>query len=256
LRYPCHAVTLSEDMIVMLPPTVKEYDSKLGKNMRRNIKRYTSVLQERFPSYAYRVCEGAEISEQDIRDIIRLSCLRMEGKNIVPRFTEEETQWIADFARTRGLVGIVTIDGRVSAGAIGFRIGENYFMHVIAHDPQYNDYSLGILCYYRTICEGIARGAKRFHLLQGRYGYKYRLLAARHDVSHVDIYRNSLHAIARGPAMARKAMRGRAYAVKQWLLHDVERSEAPALRLIGRGVHALRGWKRSRSQRTSSGTLA
>jgi hypothetical protein len=51
-------------------------------------------------------------------------------------------------------------------------------MHVIAHEPAFNDYSSGILCYYHTICEGIVRGGKRFHLLSGRYEYKYRLLGA------------------------------------------------------------------------------
>lgn len=245
LPYPWHGVDHTEDMIVPLPATVKEYDAQVGKNMRRNIKRYTSALERDFPSYAYKVCIGEQVSEQEIRDIIRLSCIRMESKNIVPRFNEEETRWIVQLAKQCGLVGIATIEGQVCAGAIGFRIGENYFMHVIAHDPKYNDYSLGILCYYHTICEGIARGGRRFHLLQGRYGYKYRLLAERHDVRHIDIYRNPLWAALHSRWIFRKAVNGHLLAFKQWLLHDVERSEAPLLRMVARGVHALRQRKRS-----------
>lgn len=248
LPYPWHSVNHTEDMIVPLPATVQEYDARVGKNMRRNIKRYTSALKRDFPSYSYRVCVGEEVREQDIRDIVRLGCVRMESKNIVPRYSEEETQWIVDLARGCGLVGIATVDGQVCAGAIGFRIGENYFMHVIAHDPKYNNYSLGIVCYYHTICEGIARGGKLFHLLQGRYGYKYRLLAERHDVRHIDIYRGPLHALAYGRRMFGKAVNGHVLAVKQWLLHDVERADTPMLRLVARGVNALRQWKRAGRQ--------
>ncbi|GAB3555075.1 hypothetical protein GCM10027343_43700 [Noviherbaspirillum agri] len=250
LPYPWHAVNYTEDMIVELPGSVKEYDARVGKNMRRNIKRYTNALQRDFPSYSYRVCVGSEVSEQDIRDIIRLSCIRMESKNIVPRFNEAETQWIVKLARESGLVGIATIDGKVCAGAIGFRIGENYFMHVIAHDPKYNYYSLGIVCYYHTICEGIARGAKRFHLLQGRYGYKYRLLAERHDILHIDVYRSTLQAALHGRRMLGKAINGHIHAVKQWLLHDVERAESRMAQQVGRLVNRLRQWRRAGGVRT------
>ena len=232
-------------MIVTLPPTVKEYESAVGKNMRRNIKRYTSALKRDFPTYAFHIFTGQEVREQDIRDIIRLGCLRMESKSITPRYTENETRWVIQLAKQCGLIGVAMIDGRVCAGAIGFRIGENYFMHIIAHDPAYNDYSLGILCYYHTICEGIARGGKRFHLLQGRYGYKHRLLALRHDIQHVDIYRSRLQALAHGQRVIRKAASGHILAIKQWLLHDVERSDSTVLRPIGKAVNVLRQWKRS-----------
>lgn len=251
LAYPWHAVACSEDMVVALPPTVKEYEAAVGKNMRRNIKRYTGALVKEFPSYRYQLYRAGDISEQQIRDIIALSCTRMKSKNIVPRFNEEETQWIVDFSKKCGIVGVATIDGRVCAGAIGFRIGENCFMHVIAHDVKYNDYSLGILCYYHTICEGIACGAKRFHLLQGRYGYKYRLLAERQDFFQLDIYRSRLHSIACGPRLLRKELRGRIWLANQWLLHDVERKDGAIYRFIGRAVGTLRAMKRSRNSQAS-----
>ncbi|HJV86238.1 MAG TPA: GNAT family N-acetyltransferase [Noviherbaspirillum sp.] len=247
LPYPWHAVDHTEDMIIELPATVQEYDARVGKNMRRNIKRYTSALQRDFPSYTYHIKDADEISEQEIRDIIRLGCIRMESKNIAPRYTEAETQWIVQLAKQCGLVGIATVEGKVCAGAIGFRIGENYFMHIIAHDPRFNDYSLGILCYYHTICEGIARGGKRFHLLQGRYGYKYRLQAERHDIRHIDIYRSPLHAVMHSRRILRKALDGQILAMKQWLLHDAERSESRTARYLGGIVNKLRQRKRAAS---------
>jgi CelD/BcsL family acetyltransferase involved in cellulose biosynthesis len=248
LAYPCHGNVCSEDMVVDLPDTVKEYEAATGKSTRRNIKRYTSALVKDFPSYSYELHVESDIAEQDLRDIIALSCMRMHSKNIEPRFQEPEINWIVQFARECGIVGVARIDGKVAAGAIGFRIGDRYFMHVIAHHPQYNDYSLGILCYYHTICEGIARGAKRFHLLQGRYGYKYRLLAQRHDVLHLDVYRDRLQMLASLRDVAAKEMRGRIWLGKQWLLHDLQRQEGRGYRQLEKLVNYLRQAKRGKRE--------
>jgi CelD/BcsL family acetyltransferase involved in cellulose biosynthesis len=246
LDRPWHAVACTEDMVIELPRTVEEYEAAVGKNMRRNIKRYGNALAKDFPSFSYRVLLAEEITEQHVRDIVALSCTRMKSKNIVPRFTEEEIAWIARFAKQCGMVGVVTIEGRICAGAIGFRIGDNYAMHVIAHDQRYNDYSLGILCYYRTVCEGIVRGGRRFHLLQGQYGYKHRLLARRQDIVSLDIYRNRLHAFTRLHRIARKALQGRLRLARQWLLHDVEQREGRGYRWIAKAVKLLRAAKRAR----------
>jgi hypothetical protein len=245
--YPWHAVACTEDMVIDLPRTVEEYETAVGKNMRRNIKRYGNAIAKDFPSFAYRVLLEHEIAEHHIRDIVALSCTRMKSKSIVPRFTEEEIAWIVRFSRQCGMVGVMTIDGRICAGAIGFRIGGNYAMHVIAHDQRYDDYSLGILCYYRTICEGIARGGRRFHLLQGQYGYKQRLLARREDIISLDVYRSRLHALAFGSRIAKKEAQGRVRLAKQWLLHDVEQRDGSAYRMIGKAVGMLRAAKRARA---------
>lgn len=246
LGYPRHAVICTEDMTVVLPATVQEYHAAVGRNMRRNIKRYTDALLADFPTYRYQHFLEHEIGEQQIREIVALSCMRMESKNIVPRFNEAEIRWIIDLAKRCGMIGVATIDGRICAGAIGFRMGEDYFMHVIAHDLQYNDYSLGILCYFKTICEGIARGGKQFHLLQGRYGYKYRLLAQRRDLVHLDIYRNRTCLVLCCRSALQKELQGRIHLVKQWLLHDVERQEGRVCRLLARTVNALRKARRTR----------
>lgn len=247
LGRPWHAVACTEDMVIDLPPDVQDYEAAVGKNMRRNIKRYGTAVAKDYPSFEYRVLLQGDIAEQHIRDIIALSCTRMKSKSIVPRFTEEETAWIVRFAKQCGMVGLMTIDGRVCAGAIGFRIGGNYAMHVIAHDERYNDYSLGILCYYRTICEGIARGGKHFHLLQGQYGYKHRLLARRQDIISLVVYRSRLRALACAGRIARRELQGRMRLARQWLLHDIEQREGKVYRLIGKAVNALRAAKRARA---------
>ena len=242
--YPSHVVNCTEDIVVDLPATVAEYQASVGKNMRRNIKRYTTTLEKDFPSYRYQVHVGSEIKEQQIRDIIKLNWARMAGKNIVSRINEEETKWIVDLSKKCGIVGVATVDGQVCGGAIGFRIGPDYFMHVIAHDPKYNSYSLGIICYYFTICEGIARGGKRFHLLPGRYEYKYRLLGKIQEIAQVDIYRNHASAMTYGSRIVRNAFNSYARRTRLWLL-DAERRDDFASRYAAKLVRVLRSLKRS-----------
>jgi hypothetical protein len=244
--YPWHAVTCTEDMIIDAPPSVKEYQSAIGKNMRRNIKRYTGALVSKFPSYRYQIYLEEEIDERHIRDIIALGSQRMKSKNVEPRFNDRETQWTIALAKKCGIVGVATIEGRVCAGTVGFRLGENYFLFINAHGLEYNDYSLGILSCYRTICECIERGAKRIHLLQGRFAYKHRLLSVRHDLVHLDLYRSRTRALLLGRRIIEKEVKGRIRLIKQWLLHDVERRDGVAYRVLAKAVNALRTMKRSR----------
>ena len=62
-------------------------------------------------------------------------------------------------------------------------------MHVIAHDPGFDQARLGLLCCYLSICESIRRGMREYHLLSGRYDYKRRLRGQQrlHRMTHQDV---------------------------------------------------------------------
>lgn len=93
------------------------------------------------------------------------------------------------------MLSLLRLDGRICAGTINFRAGDNYFLEVIAHDPAYNDYRLGTLCCYLTICECIAREGKEYHFLWGAHDYKFRLLGVQRELDHLTIYRSRRHAL-------------------------------------------------------------
>src|SRR5207245_3753907 len=128
-----------------------------------------------------------------------------------------------------GLVGVATVDGRVCAGVICSRSAANYFMHVIAHDPTYDEYRLGKLCCYLTICECINRGGKEFHFLWGRYEYKYRLLGVQRDLDHLTVYRSRAQFLLNGNLVLKNAYKGYGRQAKRWLL-DPKRADS----LIGK----------------------
>jgi hypothetical protein len=179
-----------EDIVLTLPVSVQEYHASLSKNTRRNIKRYGERLRTAFPSFTFDVYEKGEASEADLRAIVALNHARMEGKNKQSDIDYGEEARLIALTRQCGLVGVCRIDGKVCAGAMSFRAGDNYFLNVLAHDPAYDEFWLGILCCYMTISECINRGGHEFHFLWGRYDYKFTLLAVARDLERLVIYRS------------------------------------------------------------------
>jgi CelD/BcsL family acetyltransferase involved in cellulose biosynthesis len=245
LRYPFQRFNYLEDIVLSLPDSAEEYLAMLGKNTRRNIKRYTKRLQEKFPSVEYGVCVQDEIDAETIFDIADLNRARMADKSKVSSIDREEAERIYRLARDCGLVGVIKIDGRICAGGISYRIGSNYFLSVIAHDPRYDDYWLGILCCYLTICECIARGGKEFHFLWGRYDYKFTLLGVKRDLDNLAIYRSRTGLLLNMGVAFKIAFKGYLRLATLWL-QDAKHRNNFASRLAIVTMNRVRGWRRVR----------
>jgi hypothetical protein len=217
IEFPHQRTNYSEDIAMSLPGTQQEYHASLGKNTRRNINRYTDKLKRSFPSFDYKVYEKDEVDEQQIHDIVALNRERMASKQKTSVLDTQETQNIIKRTKACGLVGVATIDGKICAGAISYCTGENYFLDVLAHDLTYNDYWVGILCCYMTICQCIARGGKEFHFLWGRYDYKFTLGATLRDLDYVVVYRSRLQFFLNGGFALKTALSGYVRKAKVWL---------------------------------------
>jgi hypothetical protein len=191
--YPFQSYDCLEDIVLELPATENEYQSQLGKNTRRNLKRYSERLYKDHPSFEFTVYEKEQIQDEHIHAIVRLNKARMAEKNKESIIDDPETARIIRMVRAYGMVGVARIDNVICAGTISYAIGNNYFLSVLAHAPEYDAYWIGILCCYKTIRECIARGGKEFHFLWGRYDYKFTLLAKLRTLNHITIYRSRLN---------------------------------------------------------------
>jgi hypothetical protein len=187
-----------EDFVLKLPSDEESYMRSLGASTRSVLRRKLKMISRDFPSFTFRVFEREEIDEKMVREIIQFNRARMSGKSKTSSVAEAETVRIVNLAKECGMVVVACIDGRVCAGVISCRVGVNYFSLMVAHDPTYNAYSLGLLCNYRAICETIARGAKEFHFLWGRYRFKYTFLAALTDLDYLAIYRSNFQFVLNG----------------------------------------------------------
>lgn len=243
LPFPYQRFNYLEDIVLTLPGTTEEYLASLGKSTRKTIKRYMSRLKQSFPSFCYEVYEKEEVAEQQIRGVIKMKMARMADKNKVWRIKEEEIERKISLVSVCGLVGVVTIDGRVCAGAISYRIGANYFMAINTYDPEYDDYRLGTLCCYLTICDYIARGGKECHFLWGQDEYKYSLLGVQRDLDYLAVYRSRAHLLLNGDMVLKTACRGYVRQAKLWL-RDAKRQDSLISRLAIKSLNLVRRLKR------------
>ncbi|MDF3036262.1 MAG: family N-acetyltransferase [Paucimonas sp.] len=196
LPYPFQRANHLEDIVVTLPATVEQYYEKLGKGTKRNMKRHISHLNAQFPDMQFEVQIQEEIDRDTIAAIVAMNRARMAGKNKISLIDDAETERITQLAHQCGLVGAIRINGRICAGAISFRSGSDFFLNVIAHDPSFDQYWLGTLCCYWTVCEAITRSAREFHFLWGRYDYKLMLRGEIRELDNVAIYRSRLAVVA------------------------------------------------------------
>lgn len=238
-QYACTA-----NIVLPLPATVDAYVASLGKNMRRNLRRYMDKLKRDHPSLQVDVSEKGDASEEDMRAIINLNRVRIVGKNMQYGLDDEVEKVIA-LVRTCGMVVAMRIDGRVVGGSIGYFAGSNYFFKVISHDPRYNEYSAGILCCYLTICECIARGCKEYNFMWNEYEYKFALGAHVRNLHHVVVYRSRLHFLLRPRLVlvnAAAAWRHRAESLIDRAAKEesLDRRERTVVRILG----AMRSAKR------------
>lgn len=229
LPFPSQRFNCSEDIALALPPTPDAYLALLGKATRKNIKHHLSRLKRYHPSLRFETREAGEIDAAEVNDIIALNRMRMAEKQKTSYLDDAESERLLHLAMSCGMVTMMRIGGHICAGAICARVNGNYFSYVTAHDPAYDAYRLGTLCCYLTICEAIARGGREFHLLWGRYQYKYLLAGVQRNLDHLDIYRTRLDYIRHGATVLKNAWHARLRQAKFWLL-DPKHQDHPAVR--------------------------
>jgi len=245
--FPLQQFYRTEDIVLRLPRSADEYLARLAKSTRRNIKYYTNRLKRNYPALDFAVSEDSAINTQHVHDIVAMNHARMRNKNKDSEMDHAETERLLALARQSGMVCVMMLGGRVIAGTVCSRVGSHYFMHVIAHDPAYDDARIGTLCCYQTIADCIARGAEEFHFLWGRFEYKYMLLGVQRNFDEILAYRSHAHMALNIRTVLSVAWQGHMRTLKFWLLDLADRPDenSVAARLAFRLLNGLRNLKRS-----------
>ncbi len=194
----------AQDLVLPLPATTQAYFESLGASTRKTLKNRINRLKREFPSFSYCVKECAEVDEQDVRTIIALNRVRMASLDKSSSIDAEEEERIVRYVQDCGFVIVLTIDGKLCAGAINYRIGRHFSARILAHDAHYDEQRLGFVCAYLAVCECIEHGAvANFYFGWGDNPYKFSLGAVPRPLSGVFIYR-SLASRLRHAGMALK----------------------------------------------------
>jgi hypothetical protein len=250
LPFPYQCIAGTEDIVATVPASREAYLASLGKSTRGNMHRYEKRLRRSFPSFCVKIYQKDEVKADDLRTIAKLNRARMAAKAKVSGNDDEEAERLIALVRKFGVVCVATIDGQVCAGVVTYRIGSAIFMHVIAHDSQYDDYRLGTITCFLAICECIGLGCQEYHFLWGRYAYKYRLGGVRHDLDHLTVYRSRVQFLLNGDVALKAAAAGWWRSAKLWLLEQGEDHGQSGLtsRVVFNLVNGLRRLKRSRAR--------
>ena len=239
LSFPYQCIEHSEDIVIPLPATRDEYLARFGKATRKNLRQHLNRAERGLPSLRFEVYAGEDVREEDLRAIVALNHARMELQHRVSYLDEAETLRLLRLVKECGFISVIRVEGRICAGAIYARFGDNFFSQVNAHDPAYDEWRLGILSCYLTICDCIARGGREFHLLWGRLPYKYMMQGVQVDLARLTIYRSRMALLRHAVPVMRNLGFAALRAAKYWLLAP-ERENQPVLRTL---VRLLRRWR-------------
>jgi CelD/BcsL family acetyltransferase involved in cellulose biosynthesis len=183
----------SEDFVLSLPEEEKKWLEQLSKQTREKIRYHTRRSQRKQADLIFKHAIGSQICEADVSAIIEMNRARMKIKGRKFGLDSVEENNLRALLRERGLVSMMHADGRLCAGLLSTVCDKDVFMHVIAHDPDYDDLRLGFLCCCQTIQLCITNGMQRFHFLWGEYEYKTRLGGQRQALMDLVIVKSSWH---------------------------------------------------------------
>jgi hypothetical protein len=223
---PCLRIRSAQDLVLPLPATTDAYFNSLGVSTKRLLRNRQNRLHREFPGFAFRVYEREEVNEQDVHSILEFNRQRMSAVDKTPSIDADEEERIVRYVRDCGFVTTATIDGQLVAGAINYRIGRHFSARILAHDPRYDEYRLGFICAYRTVCECINHGAvANFYFGWGDDPYKFSLGAVPRPLCNVQIYRTRFSALRHAGKGLAAMFAGCKFQLRQGVLDAARRSD-------------------------------
>lgn len=193
--FPSLVAPCSDDYVLTLPESEEAWLASLSAQTREKIRYHWRRAQRHQPSLRFRIVPADAIDEAQLRSVIEFNRARMKAKGKRFGMSADDERHLCALMHERGQLSVIEIDGVLRAGLLCTLAGNDMTMHVIAHDPAFDDLRLGFLCCVMTIQEAIAQGLQRFHFLWGYYDYKTRLGGRRVALSQVLLLRSRRVAI-------------------------------------------------------------
>lgn len=187
-RHTALTAELSDDYVLTLPADTETWQRSLSSRSREKLRNYLRRAQQRAPTFLFKTLSVGEFHLAHIKQVLSFNRARMQAKGKQFGMNAVDEQQLCQLMLERGQLSLINIDGQPRAGLLCTRVGRDVFMHVIAHDPAFDDLRLGYLCCALTIEAAITQGNQRFHFLWGRYDYKTRLGGERQLLSRVLIF--------------------------------------------------------------------
>ncbi len=223
-RLTCQYFPFSENYVLSLPASVDQYLKALGKSTRKTLRGYGNRLLREHPDFEWRCYPPGALPRHAQRALVRqlqeFKRASMAERGKQAQTDARETAQLLLMAADCGWYSMGTLDGRLCAGSLALRVGDDYVMMLCAADPALSEYRLGLLACYWSLCDCIRQGARQCHLLWGRYRYKEQLLAVPVCLHRLRVYRCAWQILCRPASSLSMAAMGLLYRCRFWLLKD------------------------------------
>ncbi len=149
-RLRTQQAAFSENFVITLPSSVDDYLAALGKSTRKTLRGYGNRLQRELPDLQWQVRPASALRADELRRLVRqLQVFKRDSMAARGKRADQsrrETARLLAMVAERGIVGTATHEGRLCAGSLACRFGDNYVMLLSAADPALESYRLGMLC--------------------------------------------------------------------------------------------------------------
>jgi hypothetical protein len=190
LPFPFQQYPALEENVVFLPPSEDEYLASMSANFRGLVRRAERRTIKQFPTFRFEIFSKDEVDQDIVRAIIRMARARMVVKHKKAYIGEEHLENLMRLIRTHGYVAVATVDGKLCGGSVWYWVGRRNFLHIIAHDPEFDQYKLGNQTLLRGVLYWIERGGRECWLMGGGDAHKSKFRAVPRCFESVIIYRS------------------------------------------------------------------
>jgi hypothetical protein len=240
-----------EENILVLPRTRGDYTASLNQNLYKRLQSGERKLKRDYPDHSFRILRGTEVTADTLRQVVAMASARMASKHQDTYIRDEDVDKILRLIHAYGYVGALTINGVIRGGNVFYGVGGRYFMHVIAHDPDYDKYMLGHMVQYLSACYCIDNGGTECCLMGGGRENKGRFRAYPKYLDSVDIYRSRLRFLLDARRVVSGTLRRYLYRAREDFLQLAD-SDTPAglraAKLLGFVRRLKKGWRRTASE--------
>ncbi len=244
---------LAEDIVIELPAEEADYLASLSKSMRKALRQNLA----RIDGLVHRLLPGPDIDAALVSDIISFNHARLAAKQRSSALDQTAASQLLTLLQARGIAGVVTVGGRLCAGTLACRIGDDLYSLVNAHHPAFDAVGMGHLARHLMIVAAIRAGVRRFHLLGGNFASKRSSGAERRPLHHLVIYRDRWRMLAGLPHLVSLAAQEQRYRLSVALDNAAANPARPlaarAVMAIARLVRTVRRarWRMSSGPRAS-----
>ena len=180
----------SEDYVLTIPACKEDWLASLSARTRERLRLYVKQATIERNGISLHIGQRNEIDESDVRYLLKLNHDRMQKKGKSYGISAYEEDQLCRQMKIIGYLFLLKKNEKICAGLLCSVVGNDIYMHVLAHDTEFDAMRLGWVCCYQAIEHLISNGFQRIHFLWGHYDYKKKMGAKPVKLYRVLIFKN------------------------------------------------------------------